>query len=146
MFGQTVRALAQALVFIALPTFLGAGTLAWTAGWVFVATFLVASLVWCVLLYRSDPGLLQERLKGIYQPGQPGWDKAFLTAVSVAWFALLVLIGADAKRFHWSHMPFSSRSSALRCCWRVSPRHTPSCAPTASRRRSCAFRPSAAST
>jgi hypothetical protein len=72
---------------------------------VFVATFLVASLVWCVLLYKRDPGLLQERLKGIYQPGQSVWDKAFLTAVAVAWFAVLRFIGCDAKRFHGSHMP-----------------------------------------
>ena len=39
MFGQAVRAFAQAAAFIVLPLFLGAGTLAWTAGWVFVATY-----------------------------------------------------------------------------------------------------------
>lgn len=105
MVGQTARALVQACIFIALPVFLGAGTLAWTAGWIFVATFLIASLVWCVLLYKRDPALLQERLKGVYQPGQPFWDKAFLTIVAVAWVATLVFIGCDAKRFHWSHMP-----------------------------------------
>jgi protein-S-isoprenylcysteine O-methyltransferase Ste14 len=105
MVGLIVRAIAQSLVFIALPVFLGAGTLAWTAGWVYVATFLLASLVWCVLLYQTDPGLLRERLKGMYQPGQPVWDKVFLTLVAAGWFALLVFIGCDAKRFHWSHMP-----------------------------------------
>jgi protein-S-isoprenylcysteine O-methyltransferase Ste14 len=33
------------------------------------------------------------------------WDRVFMVVVMIAFFAWLVLIGLDARRFAWSHVP-----------------------------------------
>lgn len=97
--------LLEALALFALPLFLAAGTFAWPAGLAFVALVMGASFVISLMLLRHDPALLEERLKGLYQAGQPWWDKLLLTVAVILWVAWLVLIGLDAGRFHWSHVP-----------------------------------------
>jgi len=96
---------AETLAFSALPLFLGAGTLAWPAGWLFVIFFVGWAIATSLMLLRHDPALLEERAKGIFQQGQPLWDRLVLSAVTILWLAWLVLIGLDAKRFHWSDVP-----------------------------------------
>jgi hypothetical protein len=61
----------RAWALIALPLFLAAGTPLWPAGHLFVLTFLGLSIAISLMLLRRDPALLQERMKGLYQPGQP---------------------------------------------------------------------------
>jgi len=89
---------------MALLLFLPAGTVLWPAGWIFWSLLLGFTVVNTGLLFKSNPGLLQERLS-FSQPNQPTSDKV-LTSVNallgLVWFILMPL---DAVRFHRSHMP-----------------------------------------
>ena len=91
-------------VLFALALFVPSGTLAWTAGWIFLVLFFgffVAVNAW---LFRHNPGLLEERVK-LSRPNQKGWDKLlfpFLLVFSITW---LVFMALDAVRFHWSQVP-----------------------------------------
>jgi protein-S-isoprenylcysteine O-methyltransferase Ste14 len=97
----------KALAFIVLPLFLAAGTFAWPAGWIFVISFMAMTIAISLMLLHHDPALFNERLKGLYQEGQPWWDKLILSAVMFLWLAWLALIGLDAGRFHWSDVPLA---------------------------------------
>jgi protein-S-isoprenylcysteine O-methyltransferase Ste14 len=86
---------AEAVAF-ALLLFGGAGTFAWTAGWVFLAEFFAGAVWLTCMLARHDPALLAERMRPPLQRGQPLWDKIVLTGFLVAFLGWLVLMG----RFH----------------------------------------------
>ncbi|HET8845807.1 MAG TPA: hypothetical protein VFN35_30365, partial [Ktedonobacteraceae bacterium] len=54
---------------VALTLFLSAGTIAWSAGWVYLILLYSVSLIGMGLLFKYNPGLLQERMS-LAQPGQ----------------------------------------------------------------------------
>jgi protein-S-isoprenylcysteine O-methyltransferase Ste14 len=56
-------------------------------------------------LLRFNPDLLAERLTGIGKPDQKSWDKALLVVTAITFFCWLALMGVDAVRFRWSHVP-----------------------------------------
>ena len=89
---------------MALLLFLPADTVLWPAGWIFWSLLLGFTAVNTGLLFKSNPGLLQERLR-LSQPNLKTSDKV-LTSVNallgIVWFILMPL---DAMRFHWSHVP-----------------------------------------
>jgi protein-S-isoprenylcysteine O-methyltransferase Ste14 len=86
---------------MALLLFGGAGTMAWPAGWVFLAEF-IAGVVWLSwMLARHDPALLAERMRPPVQRGQPLWDKIVLSGFIVAFAGWLLLMG----RCHGSSVP-----------------------------------------
>jgi protein-S-isoprenylcysteine O-methyltransferase Ste14 len=64
--------------------------------------FSVALSLW---LLRFNPDLLAERISGIGKPDQKTWDKVLLAITAVIFCTWLALMGLDAVRFHWSHMP-----------------------------------------
>ena len=106
--GINVKLLVQQSVVLfvvfALALFIPAGTLAWPAGWVYLFLLygFVAALDWWML--KHNPGLLKERMGGIIQAGQKGWDKLLMGSLQtliVGWFILMAL---DAVRFHGSRM------------------------------------------
>jgi protein-S-isoprenylcysteine O-methyltransferase Ste14 len=82
-----------------------AGTLAWPSGWAYMAEFFTLGMAISLWLAKTDPGLLAERLNAGYQRDQKAWDKVFLTAVMVVYAAWLVVMGLDARRYGWSHVP-----------------------------------------
>ena len=88
----------------ALALFLPAGTLTWTAGWVFLALFFVFFIAMNTWLFRHNPGLLEERMK-LSRPNQKGWDKLLFPLLLVFSIAWLVFMALDAVRFHWSQVP-----------------------------------------
>ena len=94
------------LVFQGALLFLGAGTLAWTAAWLWLLEWAVLGAWIGLWLARTDPGLLAERLAPFAQREQAGWDRVFMVAVSVGWCAWLYLMGSDVVRHRWSHVPF----------------------------------------
>lgn len=70
----------------ALALFLAAGTVAWPAGWAFLALcfgFAAGLNLW---LLQHNRGLLRERVTGIGTRGQKAWDKLF-----VVWAGVLYL-------------------------------------------------------
>jgi protein-S-isoprenylcysteine O-methyltransferase Ste14 len=92
-------------VVFALALFLAAGTVAWPAGWAFMALFFGFVVALSLWLLRHNPGLLTERMTGIGKPDQKAWDKVFYLLANVFFLAWLVLMSLDAARFHWSHIP-----------------------------------------
>ncbi len=82
-----------------------AGTIAWTAAWLWLLEW-AACGVWIGLwLAREDPGLLAERLAPLAQREQQAWDRVFMLCVSVGFCAWLCLMGIDAVRMSWSRVP-----------------------------------------
>jgi protein-S-isoprenylcysteine O-methyltransferase Ste14 len=102
---QLVVRTAGMMVAFAIALFIPAGTLAWPAGWTFFLLMWCFSIVMSLWLLRSNPDLLAERLTGIGRPDQKTWDKVFLGLMTIAFFAWLTLMGLDAVRFRWSHVP-----------------------------------------
>lgn len=102
---QLAASILGVMVAVGLALFLAAGTLAWPAAWVFLVAYAVFSWVLSVWLRRYDPALLSERMHGIGKPGQKAWDKVFLGLMGIGFFGWLALMGLDAVRFRWSHLP-----------------------------------------
>ncbi len=95
---------AEFAVFAAL-LFVSAGTVRWTAGWMFMAIFFGFGLAITLWVGREDPELLAERLSSPIQSGQPIWDKVFLAATTLVFVLWLILMPLDAVRFGWSEVP-----------------------------------------
>ncbi len=92
---------------IALGLFIPAGTIAWTAGWVFLGLLIVTGLPITWWLLKHDPGLIEERMR--FRP-QLGWDKAFIVITLLFTLFWLILMPLDAVRFHWSRMPVALKT------------------------------------
>jgi protein-S-isoprenylcysteine O-methyltransferase Ste14 len=92
------------LLLVFVPLFLAAGTLAWWAGWIFLALFTVCTGVYTVWMYVKMPEQLRERMN-LLQPDQKIWDKVFLGIVLLYVIVWLILMPLDAVRFRWSQMP-----------------------------------------
>ncbi len=93
---------------IALGLFIPAGTIAWTAGWVFLGLLFVTGLplTWWLLKYERD--LIEERMR--FRP-ELSWDKAFIAATLFFTLFWLILMPLDAVRFHWSRMPVTLKTA-----------------------------------
>ena len=89
----------------ALVLFGAAGTLAWTAGWVFLILFFGFVIALSAWLARFNPGLLEERMTGIGKADQKTWDKVFFACANVLFLLWLVSMPLDAVRFRWTHVP-----------------------------------------
>ncbi len=99
-----VEVVGMFLVFAA-ALFVAAGTVAWTAGWVYLGLFfgfVVALTAW---LLRHNPGLLTERMSN-FKRDQKTWDKVFFSVMNVIFLAWLILMPLDAVRFRWSRVPW----------------------------------------
>jgi protein-S-isoprenylcysteine O-methyltransferase Ste14 len=104
MIRQQIAQLVGSFVTFALALFLPAGTLAWTAGWLFLLLFFGFYVGITIWLARHNPALLQERAR-LRTADQQGWDKLLfplLLLFSVVWLSFLSL---DAVRLHWSPVP-----------------------------------------
>jgi len=92
-------------VVFTLSLFLPAGTVAWPTGWVYVAVSFALGIGMTAWLVRYDPGLMAERLTGLRRTDRQKWDKIFVPILAVGFVAWLVVMGLDAVRFRWSHVP-----------------------------------------
>jgi protein-S-isoprenylcysteine O-methyltransferase Ste14 len=99
--------LALWLAFLAVLLAGAAGTLRWTAGWVFLAEWAVLSLWLGLWLARRDPALLAERLAPVLQRQQSRWDRGFIVCTGVLGLAWMILMGLDGGRYRWSGMPLA---------------------------------------
>src|SRR5262249_17334639 len=84
--------------------FLPAGTLAWPAGWLFLALFFSFYLAITLWLARHNPALLQERLH-LRTSDQQGWDKLLFPVLLLYSLAWLSFLSFDTVRAHWSPVP-----------------------------------------
>ena len=109
-----VKALSQTtigFVVIGAMLFVSGGTLAWTAAWFYLALTLTGAVIVVCVLARTDPALLIERTSAPIQRDQEGWDRGFFAAFAILLPAFYVLIGFDARRFGWSHVPLVAQCS-----------------------------------
>lgn len=84
--------------------FLPAGTFHFWQGWLFLASYFLASLVVSIWLLRYDPALLERRMRGgPFAEGERN-QKIIMSITSLGFIALLVVPGLD-HRLGWSRMP-----------------------------------------
>jgi protein-S-isoprenylcysteine O-methyltransferase Ste14 len=101
---KLIAQLVFVLLIFALPLFVGAGTVTWVAGWVFLVLFFGFVVVLTTWLYVNNPELLVERM-AMSNPDQKTWDKVVLGVTFVLFVAWLAVMGLDAVRSQWSAMP-----------------------------------------
>ena len=87
-----------------LLLFVPAGTLGYWQAWVYLATFAVVSVLTTLYLMRSDPELLERRLRGGPTAEKRPAQKLIMLATSIGFIALLVVPAVD-HRFGWSAVP-----------------------------------------
>lgn len=94
-----------ALIFVmGLLIFIPAGTLDYWQAWLFLASYLAASVAISLWLMKRDPALLGRRMRGgPFAEGERS-QKIIMTIVSAGFIALLVVPGLD-RRYGWSAMP-----------------------------------------
>ena len=86
--------------------FIPAGTLAWPAAWVYLAEMAVSTSLITGWLARHNPALLAERMSPLIQRDQKSWDKLLMIVLIALWCGWFALMGLDAIRYGWSHVPF----------------------------------------
>jgi protein-S-isoprenylcysteine O-methyltransferase Ste14 len=104
MFRQMFIIFSLWFILFAVVLFVGAGTLNWPRGWAFLLEMALFSYAMGAWLAVHDPALLKSRLFVRLRSG-PAPDRAFLSAALPVYFAWLVLMAFDARRFAWSHVP-----------------------------------------
>jgi protein-S-isoprenylcysteine O-methyltransferase Ste14 len=101
---QTLASGIFGLVFFAVLLFWPASTLDYWQAWVFIAVFIVATLVPSIYLAVNDPAALQRRMKAGPTAETRTLQKLVITGTILAVVAVLVVSAFD-HRFGWSHVP-----------------------------------------
>jgi len=109
--GRLVAKLATVVVLFVLVLLVPAGTWRWAAAWGFMALYLAFALPVGIWLYRTNPGLLAERVDWTKRAPK-AWDRALLAGLIPAFVATYVLAGLDF-RFGWSTVPTGLRAAAF---------------------------------
>src|SRR4030088_82384 len=86
--------------------FVPAGTLHWSAAWVFLATIATLGMTGGLWLAKTDPALLAERMRPMMQNDQPAADKKFMLAFGVGAPVWLLAVRLD-RRYHASYVPLA---------------------------------------
>lgn len=86
------------LVAMGALLFGSAGSLHWPQAWVLLGTSALLAPLCGWWLARTDPALLAERLRPVFQKQQPAADKAFLIVFMLAMLVWLVAIGLDRRQ------------------------------------------------
>lgn len=106
LYTRTLLSLIALAVATGLLIFLAAGTIRYWQGWVYLATFIGASLFTSLYLIRNDPALLERRMKGGPTAEKRTAQKIIMLFASLGFLALLV-VPALSYRFGWSTVPLS---------------------------------------
>jgi protein-S-isoprenylcysteine O-methyltransferase Ste14 len=96
---KSIYAMILQTAIFGLLLFVPATTLAWPRAWVFIAAIAAGTAV-TVFYLRHDEGLINERLKGPLQRGQPLVDKIVLNLFLISFCGLFVFIALDVFHFH----------------------------------------------
>jgi len=87
--------------------FFAAGRLDWWEVWLFLVIYYMVALIGQLWIMRRDPALDQERSR--LGQNVKAWDRAIVVANWILTLALLIVIGLDAGRLHWSAVPLGWR-------------------------------------
>ena len=97
------------IVLVASFLFLVAGRWDLPMFWAFLIVFFGVAAVGWVFVHRSDPSLLQERLK----PTERGLDPYTRPLAAASLLACFTISSLDVGRSHWSAVPFPVQILAL---------------------------------
>ena len=101
---QTLASALFGLAFFAALLFWPAGTLDYWQAWVFIAVFMVSTMVPSLYLAVKDPAALQRRMKAGPMAESRVAQKLIITGTIAAVIAVLVVSALD-HRFGWSNVP-----------------------------------------
>lgn len=101
---QTLASGVFGIAFFVVLLFLPAGTLNYWQAWVFIAVFIVCTLVPSAYLAVKDPAALQRRMKAGPTAETRSVQKLVMTGTILAVIAVLVISALD-HRFGWSSVP-----------------------------------------
>ncbi len=99
--GHIVYMIAVMLAIPALILVLS-GDLLWLEGWAFCIWYILLTSSVVIYLYRHNPALLAERFRNPGTGGEKEWDRYFITIIGLAYFAWIIVMPLDAKRFGWT--------------------------------------------
>jgi protein-S-isoprenylcysteine O-methyltransferase Ste14 len=88
-----------------------ARTLAWPRAWIYIGCMVAGTLATLIYL-RNDEALINERLKGPIQKGQPLADRIVLSLFLATFAGLMIFIPLDVFRFHLIREPGALVSTA----------------------------------
>jgi protein-S-isoprenylcysteine O-methyltransferase Ste14 len=80
--------------------FLSAGTFDWWRAWVLVGMIAAGTFATMLLVFRTRPDLLAERMRGMVQKGQPLSDRVIVLTFIFAYGASIWFIPKDVFRLH----------------------------------------------
>ena len=90
-----------------LLLFVPAGTVRYWQGWLYLSTFMGASVLTTLYLLKRDRGLLERRMRGGPTAETRPMQRLIMTGTSIGFIALLVVPGLD-RRFGWSDVPLAA--------------------------------------
>jgi protein-S-isoprenylcysteine O-methyltransferase Ste14 len=96
---KSIYAVVMQTALFGILLFAPAQTLVWPRAWVFIGGIAIATAM-TILYLRNDQGLINERLKGPLQKGQPLVDKLVLNLFLATFCGVIVFIPLDVFRFH----------------------------------------------
>ncbi|TET49888.1 MAG: isoprenylcysteine carboxylmethyltransferase family protein [Anaerolineales bacterium] len=82
--------------------FIGAGTIDWPMGWVYVALLLACTLGSRLVLLKISPDTLRERARLTASEGTKAWDRALVVIVGLFGPMVMMLVAGLDHRFGWS--------------------------------------------
>ncbi len=97
------RLIANVLIgvaFYAVPLFVPAQTVNWWRAWVIVGGMAAASAGILIALSRMHSGIIEERSRGPFVPGQPLWDRIVITVALASFVGNFVFTSLDVFRLH----------------------------------------------
>ena len=102
------------LAVMGVALFWAAGTVAWWPGWAALGVLLAWSLAMALVILRTNPSLLAERLGP--RAGAKPWDTAIMSLLGLAQLARYILAGLD-QRYGWTGgFPAGVQIAALVIC------------------------------
>lgn len=93
------------IVFFGGLIFLPAGTLAYPAGWIFIALLVSSGVTTLLWLAKYSPSLLRERMASPWQREQKPWDRVWLTLFMLGFCAWIAFMSWDAARAGFTAVP-----------------------------------------
>jgi protein-S-isoprenylcysteine O-methyltransferase Ste14 len=101
---QTIASMLFGLLFFGVALFVPAGTFHYWQAWVFIAVFMVATMVPSLYLAVKDPAALQRRMHAGPAAETRMVQKIVITGTILSAIAVLVISALD-HRFGWSDVP-----------------------------------------
>jgi protein-S-isoprenylcysteine O-methyltransferase Ste14 len=102
------------LVVMGIALFWSAGRINWWAAWAALAVMFAWTAATAIVILRSNPALLAERLGP--RQGAKSWDTAILSLLGLAQLVRYIITGLD-QRFGWTGgFPLAAQITALAVC------------------------------